>query len=411
MENKGILRVGVVVNTTMKPSRDVLLDIAQGLYGRVVDGRHVILSFFLGSAGSKLDNLLAFASAGMHALIFNGLSRAMLFRFLAAMPDHPPVVLATYSPLSEDEWRALGNGGVVILDNRSIGRRAADFFLSRGLSNFAMMSRAGYREDVAGHIRRDAFLARLQEALGPHLNYTDKTIGVFDENEDYWEMDQEEAMRWVAALPHPCGVFVNGDHLAFRVAAACRRLGVGVPDQVEILGIDNNDGFCDRAVPAVSRIVPNIAAFAEKTLELALALAADPALPRVRRFAKVVSDELIERGSTALGRGYGHVAVRAKEFIRANASRGIRVKDVAEALGVSRRTLEVRVRESTGRSVHTLIDDVKMGEVCRLLATTDLPVFDVVTRAAYSPTRHIFAKFKSRCGMTMTAYREKARQK
>ena len=85
MENKGILRVGVVVNTTMKPSRDVLLDIAQGLYGGVVDGRHVILSFFLGSAGSKLDNLLAFASAGMHALIFNGLSRAMLFRFLAAM--------------------------------------------------------------------------------------------------------------------------------------------------------------------------------------------------------------------------------------------------------------------------------------------------------------------------------------
>ena len=155
MSKRSHIRIGVVVNTTMKPSRDVLHGIAQGLYSRTVNGRPCTLSFFLGSAGTKIENLLEFASQGMDALIFNGIARPLLFRFLQSMPNHPPVVFATYSPLSKDEWAVLGNGGVVMLDNRAIGHRAADFFIARGLSNFAMMGRVGYREDVAGRIRRD----------------------------------------------------------------------------------------------------------------------------------------------------------------------------------------------------------------------------------------------------------------
>ena len=405
MNKKRSIRIGVVVNTTMKPSRDVLRGIAQALYDRKVEGRSCILSFFLGSAGTKVENLRKFASSGFDALIFNGMSRPLLFQFLQAMPNHPPVAFATYSPLSGDEWAALGNGGVVMLDNCAIGRKAADFFLARGLANFAVMGRMDYREDVAGHIRRDAFYDRLRESLGSHMTYTEKFLGIFDENEDYWETDQEASSRWVGSLPHPCGVFVNGDHLAFRVASICQRLGIAVPDLVEILGIDNNDGFCDNAVPAVSRIVPDISTFAEKALELALAFIEEPRLARECRFEEVSSVGLIERGSTAFSRGYGHLAVRAKEYIRTNACKGIRVPDVAKALGVARRTLEIRVREATGCSVLSMINTVKMETICRLLAKTTLPVLDVIAKAGYSPARNVFAQFKKRYGQTMTAYR------
>ena len=405
MSKRSHIRIGVVVNTTMKPSRDVLHGIAQGLYSRTVNGRPCTLSFFLGSAGTKIENLLEFASQGMDALIFNGIARPLLFRFLQSMPNHPPVVFATYSPLSKDEWAVLGNGGVVMLDNRAIGHRAADFFIARGLSNFAMMGRVGYREDVAGRIRRDAFHERLREKLDTNMTYTEKFIGVFHENEDYWETNQDAALLWLASLPRPCGVFVNGDHLAFKVAAACKRLDIPVPDLVEILGIDNNDGFCDNAVPAVSRIVPDIAAFADKALELALSFIKDPRLACERRFVEIASTELIERGSTAFSRGYGHLAVRAKEYIRTNACRGIKVPDVANALGVSRRTLEIRVLEATGKTVLSLIADIKMAKLCHLLAQTEMPILDVIAKAGYSPSRNVFVQFKKRYGQTMKAYR------
>lgn len=403
--NMNAIRIGVVINTTVKPSRDVLLGIEHSLNGHTPPDRPCITRFFLGSAATRIGNIARFASSGLDALVFNGVSRKTLFRFLKATPARPPVVFATYSPVSAAERAALGNGAVVMLDMRAIGRRAADYFISHGLYNFALLGRNGYREDIAGRIRRDAYRNRLKEVLGPHMTFAEKNIGFFSANEDYWEADQEDAMRWIASLPHPCGVFVNGDHLAFKMANGCRRLGIAVPDQIEILGVDYNDGFCDRSVPAVSRIVPPFAAFADRAAELALALAENPRLPKSRRFVRVDAVDLVERGSTAMGRGHGHLAARANEYIRANACRGIGVGDVAAALGVSRRTLEVRLRESAGRSVLSLISDVKMARAAELLATTDRPIAEVVGMAGYAVSRNVFARFKARYGQTMTAYR------
>ena len=401
---KNCIRIGVVINTAVKPSRDILLGIEHDLGSRAIP-EGIVLRFFLGSAATNIKNIAKFVSSGLDALIFSGISRRTLFRFLKSTPDCPPAVFVTYSPLSDKEKAALGNGATVMLDNGMIGRKAADFFISHGLHNFAILGRNGYREDVAGRIRRDSYRNRLKEVLGSHMTFSEKTIGVFAANEDYWEADQMESMKWIASLPTPCGVFVSGDHLAFNMANGCRQLGIAVPDQIEILGVDYGDGFCDKSVPAVSRIVPDIAALTDNAVELAVMLAGNKSIPEGRRFVKVASDGLIERGSTAIGRGHGHVAVRAKEYIRANASKGIGVSDVAAALGVSRRTLEVRMRESTGRSVLSMISDVKMERVAHLLETTGLPVSEVVEQAGYSPTRNVFVRFKRRYGRTMTEYR------
>lgn len=403
------LVIGAVINATWKPSRDFLVCLESSLQSRLSERPNIELKFFLGSAATTQENLTEFMGYGFDVVVFSGMGRELPFRLLKSLPKRPPAVFAEYSPFSDEEWDELGNGAVVLFDNGEVGRRAADFFLAHGLHNFAFLSRNGYREDVTSSIRGKAFFARIREALGDDVELYERNIGTFSANEDYWECDQAETGKWVSSLPCPCGIFVNGDHLAFRLAQGCARHGFPVPDRFEILGVDNNDGCCDRAIPAVSAIRVGFDKFAEKTLEVALSLAEHPGKGPTRISELVAASSVVERGSTAIGRGYGRVAVRAKEFIRANATKGITVPSVAKGLGVSRRTLEIRVREATGKSVHELITEVKLDEICRLLKETDLPISEVVTRAGYSLTTNAFVLFKKTFGKTMRTYRREQR--
>lgn len=404
------VKVGAVINATFKPSRDFLVGLEQSVQEQLHEHPGLELKFFLGSAATTLENLAEFMSAGHDVVIFGGMGRELPFRLLKTMQKRPAAVFAEYTPFSDEDWTELGDGAVVVFDNAAIGIQAADFFLAHGLHNFAFLSRNGYREDVTGALRGKAFLARIKEKSGDDMDFREKYIGKFSENEDYWEIDQAETGKWVESLPCPCGIFVNGDHLAFRLAQGCLRRKILVPDRFEILGIDNNDGCCEKAIPAVSSINPGIDKFAAKALEVAISLVQNPKLRKSRLCETVAASTLVERGSTAIGRGYGRVAVRAKEFIRANACKGISVLSVAKALGVSRRTLEIRVREATDKSVHTLISEVKLDEVCRLLIETDMPISEVVTRSGYSLTTNAFVLFKRTFGMTMREFRRKNRQ-
>ncbi len=398
-----MITLGVVVNVADKPSRDLLGGVEQCAWSRL----GIRPKFFLGSPGTKPEHVEEFVATGMDAIIFSGLRQSTVFDFVKTHKDEPPVVMFSNSPLDEKARQKLGKGGAVILDNKQIGERAAGFFVSRGLKNFAFLGRSCIADDISGKIRGKAFEARLRADLGAQMTFDKFTIGKCCSNGDYWEADDiDHVTRWLKRLNKPCGVFVNGDHLAFKLAEICRRQKVSVPESIEILGLNNNDGFCERAMPSVSFIYPDIEACAKEAVNMAVAIAkSEYDLPEVARFVQVPSNMISERGTTALGRGYGRIAVRACEFIRQNACKGIMVADVAKHVGVSRRTLEVRLREATGASVLSLIRDVRMEEVCRLLTTTDMSISEVTLRSGYQLTTNLGVIFKKRFGMTMRAFR------
>lgn len=402
------LQIGVAIDTSVKPSRDFLLALERVVIDRDAPGRLLALKFFLGSAATTPANLAKFVSSGIDAMIFCGMPRKIVFRYLESAPVRPPVVLCTYIHVSKEEFKLMRPCAVVMRDNAAIGRTAADFFIKRGMRNFAFIGRKGNREDIAGFDREEAFRARIENGTGADFRFSRLTIGEFAANEDYWEVDQAKTEAWIKSLPLPCGVFVNGDHLAFGVANCCRRLGIDVPGSIEILSVNHNDGFSERAAPSISVITPSSDAIAAKTLDIALELAADPSAGGGSRVEMVDACDLDERASTSIGRGYGLVASKAKEFIRQNASRGIKVGDVAAALGISRRTLEFRVKESTGSDVRSMIADTRMEKICELLATTGMPIVRVLEASGSPIASCVYGRFKKRFGMTMREYRRKA---
>lgn len=403
------VKIGMAVNMAMSPSRDMLLDAEQCV--RVRRDNALRLNYFLGSAATTVENLAQFAES-VDVLIISGLSRELVRRFALSMTRRLPIVMLTYSPLQADDVAALGNCGSVVFSNAQIGKRAADFFIGHGLSNFAFIGRNGKSDDVYGGIRGNAFESRLRAVLGDHMTFSRLLVGICHANEDRWEMDAPARIRhWLKSLPLPCGILVNGGHVAYRLVEICRRMGIDVPGQIEVLGINNNDGFCEKARPCVSFVSPDLERGIEQAVELAVTLASGKDVPHEERFVQISSGVLFEGNSTDSRRGIGHIAVRANEYIRAHASEGIGVMDVAYALGVSRRTLEVRMREATGESVHGAIQAVRMRKVCHLLETTDLSITDVVMRAGYQPTKSPSVIFKRHFGMSMRDYRRMSRDK
>lgn len=393
-------RIGVVINTTFKPARDVHL----GIVNCLLSGGIGVPLLFVAGNGTSPANVKAFAEHGLDGMIFCGVRKAIMLEFLSLMPDHPPVVVTSHDIFPEDNLEQLGYGGAVVLDNESIGVKAADFFVDHGLRHFAFFASNVCRERIAGAIRRDAFRRRIQERLGAEATFSQCVTGVMADNDDYWELGDGESEKWLGNLPHPCGVLVNEDREAANMLAICKDLGIRVPDDLEILGVNNSYGFCEQVQPAISSLVPDYARCAVEAVDMLTALIADPRLPRDRRRVRVPSGAIVERGSTSNG-DFGHVVARARDFIRRHACEGISVPDVVAQVGVSRRLLEKRIREATGASVLDMIQKVRLENVCRLLVNTTLSISDVTTNSGYEPTSNLSHLFRRTYGMSMRDYR------
>lgn len=393
-------RIGVVINAVLKPSRDVMCDVVHYIHSENL-GKPLL---FQASGGTLPENIKLFASNNLDGMIFCGVRREVAGAFLRLMPDHPPLVVCTYYPLSEESMDRLGNGGELIMDNEGIGRQVADFFIEHGHRNFAFLRTRVATESIAGDIRCEAFRRRIEERLGTSCTFAKFVTGVVTANEDFWEVGDNKSEEWVRALPLPCAVLTNDDREAFNFIVICKKLGIRVPGDIEVLGSNNSHGFCEMSRPAITSWIADYERGAKEAVKLLMALIANPNLPRAQRSVVLSAFRLVERGSTSNGE-HGYIVARAREYIAQNACKGIGVMDVVANVGVSRRLLEKRMREATGQSLLEMIQAVRLENVCRLLTTTSLPMLEVGERSGYDSTSNLSCLFRKRFGMTMSDYR------
>jgi len=394
--------IGLVVNTFIKPHRDVMLGWMR--YGR--SHSDVELRFFFASVATTTKNLLAFARSGIDAIVFCGLQEETVVDFLKANHANMPMVVCTHALSCKIDLSHLTNVGLVLVDSEAIGRHVGRFFLEHGLENFAFMGMNLNRERIYGLARCAAFRAAVMADDNASKTFREKTFGTCMANGDFWDQPSKDILAWVKSLPLPCGVFVNGDRSATVFVDACARLGIDIPGQIEVVSVNNSYGICEGMGTTLSSIQPDFDTCARKSIELALKMTTSTSRLKVEERTIVVSAHtLIERSSSLSGRSHGKIVTRAREFIKNNACNGISVMDVVRYVGVSRRTLEIHVKYATGRSILMLIRNVRFRNICRLLATTDLSLSEVVTQSGYNLTGNIGVMFKKTYGMTMRQYR------
>ena len=216
---------------------------------------------------------------------------------------------------------------------------------------------------------------------------------------------RRELTAWLAALPKPAAVMAAADYRAVDLLEACREAEISVPEQIAVLGVDDNAVLCDSMRPTLSSVAPD---FRKEGYDAAAAL--DRMMKRLRgrtqptviRFAptRVTSRESAE----PLAPG-ARLVERALRFIGANAAKPVGVRDVAAHLGVSASLLALRFRELQKKTVRETILDVRLEEVRRRLRTTGAPVKRIAAACGFSSANRLTHLFKAKYGLSMSVWR------
>ena len=212
---------------------------------------------------------------------------------------------------------------------------------------------------------------------------------------------------WLIALPKPIAIMAACDTTALEIIETCKRARLSIPEQVSILGVDNDELLCEFTAPTISSVLPRH----DKVGELA-----DKVLARMfrgwpsSRPKREICDEqtVIERESTAPIAPASHLITTALSFIRQNASKDITVKDVIAHLGVSRSLADLRFREYQGETIGEAILRMRLDEVRKRLASTSMSVTKVAHACGFTDVSHLQVVFKRKFGLPMGKWRQQS---
>ena len=209
--------------------------------------------------------------------------------------------------------------------------------------------------------------------------------------------------QWLAALPKPCGLLAANDRTAALVLSVAAHEGIAVPDELSVLGIDDDEEVCESTNPPLSSIRCDFYGGGVQTGEmLGKLLARRQGRERASLYGTV---RVTTRLSTRQILGQSPAIRLALETIRQRAADGISAADILPLIGGSRRSAERKFRMAVGHSVLDEILDVRFERVKELLATPT-PLTDIANRTGFSSDNHLQRLFKSHFGMTLSAFRK-----
>lgn len=215
-----------------------------------------------------------------------------------------------------------------------------------------------------------------------------------------------ELMDWLNQLPRPVAILACDDEQAHVVLNAARQLELRVPDDVAVLGIDNDEIFCRASNPPLSSVDVNTVAVGYKAAET---LQQRMRGRRVPARTYLSPRGVVTRQSTDIVAVEDPDAAAALQYIRENACRAIDAANVADFLSVSRSTLDRYLQAAIGQSATAAIMQVRLAQVKADLANTDLPLNSIASRAGFASAQHLANLFRDRVGVTPGGYRKDMR--
>ena len=289
--------------------------------------------------------------------------------------------------------------GVADLDNVAIARLAAEHFTSRGFREFAY---CGYNGINFSDVRRTAFVQAVEQSgHACHVFVARKNDpGDFSENVVKGERyapraDEAKAMRsWLRKLPKPVAVFCSHDLRAHQVLALCQDAGISVPEEVAILGVDDDAILCGFTMPTLSSIDPNGFETGREAVRIAREMLRDPKARSMPPQSFVKPLRLIVRESTEVYPIDPPWLSDALVFINRNAANGISAADVFAHVGLSHTTVGSAFRLKLGVSVQDYLSKTRLSEACRLLLS-GASVTDVARRTGFSSVQYFCRVFAS----------------
>ncbi len=287
-----------------------------------------------------------------------------------------------------------------IVDNQAIGHLAADHLVGKGFQDYAYYGlsdvqysrdrQAGFEERLhhAGY-RCEEFLSKPTFGLGGNL----------------WLLQHRALAQWLASLPTPCGLFAVSDYRARQALDACRQIGLQVPEQIAVIGVDNEQIICEHAYPKLTSVARNdqlegyrAAAMLDRLLNGKRVSLEERPIPPL---------QVVERESTATFAVSDPRLRDALSFLHQHLEKPITIDQITEHAGVSRRWLEYAFRDVLGETPYQYLRRQRLALARRLLSEEpSSKVYSVAQQAGFSSAKQLAIAFQQDFGMSPREYRK-----
>lgn len=375
-------RVALLIETSNAYARGLL----QGIYSHIREQGNWATYFPELSRGDRPpESLKRWRGDGIIARIEN--------KFIAeavAKLNIPVVDVSATGALPNTPW--------VETHDESIAHLAVQHLQERGFHNFAF---CGDDRFAWSRYRSDG-MKRILAQRG----YSCHTFGENDNARAAGRrpLDEEQQLTtWIESLPKPVGVLCCYDIRGRQLIEICQQNQIAVPEQVAILGVDNDDLVCNLAETPLSSIIPNAhgAGYLAASL-LAQMLAGEKIEAKAHLLEPLGIETRQSTDSLAID---DQELIRAARFIREHACSGIKVDDILREVSLTRRVLESRFKRYFGHSPHDAIQRVRLRRAEELLKETDLPLTVIADRAGFIHAEYFSVVFKKWKGIAPSQFR------
>ncbi len=282
--------------------------------------------------------------------------------------------------------------------NLTVGEIGATHFLQRGLRSFAFYGAKGVLwsqkrvEGFVGEIARHGFKGNFSQYHNP----------------DVWFYDSTPLMEWLVGLPVPVGIMACNDAHAHHLVEACSMCGLRIPDQVMVLGVDNDEFVCTTlSDPPLSSIEQDVerggweaAALIERMIEEPEGHLEDVVVNPTR---------IVTRQSTEMYASEDYYISLALRHIHQNIDQRLHVEDIVRLVPLSRRLLEIRFRQVTGLSVYSYISNLRVERFAKRLLETDEGIVEIALELGFHDYKNVARQFKNIKGCTPSEFRVRSR--
>jgi LacI family transcriptional regulator, galactose operon repressor len=284
-------------------------------------------------------------------------------------------------------------------DSAMIGKMGAKHFLDRGFTNFAF---SGF-DDLWYSLERGKSFGRTIRKAGFQV---EMYLRPSSRKPSSWDQEQVLLSKWLKSLKKPLALMATNDDEAQSIAEACKFAGFNVPEEVAILGVDNDEFVCELSNPPISSIAINSekAGYEAANLLNMLMLGDKPQ----KKHVLIQPTHVFTRQSTDILAIEDKEVALALNFIRnKNTGKLIQVSDIAAHVVTSRRSLERKFKNVLGRSVNDEIRHVRTELIAKLLIETNMSVSQIAYKLGYPRVDHISRYFRKDRGITPLEFRKR----
>jgi LacI family transcriptional regulator len=285
-------------------------------------------------------------------------------------------------------------------DNTAVARLAADHLLERGFVHFAYCGYSPTPVNGCSHKREEAFCEAIVQA-----GHSCAVHNAPDTASETWEKLCGELAQWLTGLPRPLGLMACNDSRALQLLEACRMAGLRVPEDVAVVGVDNEEAVCPFTDPPLTSVDQGSRQTGyEAALLLDQWMNGEPVAPGKRSVSPV---GIVARGSTEILAVGDREVAAALRYIREHACERIGLDDVSRAIGSTNATLRRRFQAVLGRTVHDEILRVRIERGKQLLVSTDLTFRQIARQSGFCSAQHMSTRIRQATGHTPRQYRQR----